>query len=117
MREAPVIKAGALLTPAKIYKGLGYQHPLGENFYPLTDYVPARYKREEIMKAIESIPLEVVQESFIWGSIEDVIEKLDMYRKAGAQTVVFWNFTFLGDASKVKSSYSCIDQIVNYFKE
>jgi len=69
------------------------------------------------MKAIESIPLEVIQESFIWGNVEDVIEKLDMYRKAGAQTVVFWNFTFLGDASKVKSSYACIDQVVNYFRE
>jgi len=117
MKEAPVIKAGALLTPAKVYERLGYKHPLGENFYPLTDYVPARYRREEIMKALEKIPLEVIQESYIWGNVEDVIEKLDAYRKAGVQTVVFWNFTFLGDASKVKSSYACIDQIVNYFRE
>ena len=69
------------------------------------------------MKAIEKVPLEVVQHSFLWGSVEDVIEKLDDYRKAGAQTVVFWNFTFLGDISKVKGSYQCIDELVNYFKE
>ena len=36
---------------------------------------------------------------------------------AGVQTVVFWNFTFLGDVNKVGSSYECIDQLVNYFKE
>jgi phthiodiolone/phenolphthiodiolone dimycocerosates ketoreductase len=117
MKEAPLIKAGALLAPASIYKKLGYKHPLGEDFYSLTDYIPAEYTREEAMKAIESVPLEVVEESFLWGSVEEVIEKLDAYRKAGAQTAVFWNFTFLGDVTKVKSSYNCIDKLVNYFKE
>ncbi|MEM2522823.1 MAG: LLM class flavin-dependent oxidoreductase [Candidatus Bathyarchaeia archaeon] len=117
MKESPIIKAGALLAPASLYEKLGYQHPLGENFYPLTDYIPAKYSRKEIMKAVESIPLEVVQESFVWGNIEDVIDKLDKYRKQGVQTAVFWNFTFLGNASKVKSSYSCLDKIVSYFSE
>jgi phthiodiolone/phenolphthiodiolone dimycocerosates ketoreductase len=115
--EAPLIKAGALLTPASIYKKLGYKHPLGENFYAVTDYIPAKYSREEVVEAIKKVPVEVIQESFLWGSIEDVINKLDKYRKAGAQTVVFWNFTFFGDINKVKSSYNCIDQLVDYFKE
>lgn len=115
--DEPLIKAGALLEPASLYKKLGYSHPLGEDFYALTDYVPAKYAKEEVMKAIERVPPEVVQESFLWGNIEDVIDKLDKYRKAGVQTVVFWNFTFLGDVTKVRSSYSCIDQLVSYFKE
>ena len=51
------------------------------------------------------------------AKVDDVIEKLDKYRKAGVQTVVFWNFTFLGDVNKIGSSYECIDQLVNYFKE
>ncbi len=115
--ETPLIKAGALLAPASVYEKLGYKHPLGENFYPLTDYIPAEYRKEEVMRAMENVPQDVVQESFLWGNVEDVIEKLDKYRKAGVQTVAFWNFTFLGDVTKVKSSYSCIDQLVNYFKE
>ncbi len=115
--EAPLIKAGALLTPASFYKKLGYKHPLGENFYSLTDYIPAKYTKEEVMKAIGKVPLEIIKESFLWGNVEDVIDKLDKYRKAGVQTVVFWNFTFLGDVNKVKSSYTCIDQLVNHFKD
>jgi len=115
--EAPLIKAGALLFPATLYEKLGYKHPLGEDFYALTDYIPAKLSREDAMKAIESVPREVVQESVLWGNVEDVIEKLDKYRKAGLQTVAFWNLTFLGDATKVKSSYSCIDQLVSHFKE
>jgi len=115
--NAPLIKAGALLTSASIYKKLGYEHPLGENFHALTSFIPAKYTREQAMNAIKKVPTEVVQKSFLWGSVEDVIEKLDKYRKAGAQTVVFWNFTFLGDITKVKSSYQCIDELVNYFKE
>lgn len=117
MKESPLIKAGALLAPSSLYEKLGYQHPLGKDFYPLTDYVPARYSRKEAMEAIEKVPFEVVQESFVWGNVEDVIDTLDKYRKHGAQTAVFWNFTFLGDATKVKSSYACLDKIVNYFME
>jgi phthiodiolone/phenolphthiodiolone dimycocerosates ketoreductase len=115
--EAPLIKAGALLAPANVYENLGYKHPLGENFHPLTDYIPAKHVKEEVTKAIENVPQKVVQESFLWGNVEDVIEKLDRYRKAGVQTVVFWNFTFLGDVTKIKSSYACIDQLVDYFRE
>jgi len=114
--KAPIIKAGALLAPSSVYEELGYKHPLGENFYPLTDYIPAHYIKEDIMKAIENVPQEVVVEGFLWGNVDDMIEKLDRCRKAGVQTVVFWNFTFLGDVTKVKSSYSCIDQLVDYFK-
>jgi len=117
MKESVAIKAGALLAPASIYKKAGYTHPLGDDFYALTDYVPSRYSRNEILEAVEKIPLEVMMECFIWGNVEEVIEKLDKYRKAGAQTVVLWNFTFLGDANKVKSSYACIDKVVGYFKE
>jgi phthiodiolone/phenolphthiodiolone dimycocerosates ketoreductase len=115
--DTPLIKAGALLLPSTIYEKLGYKHPLGEDFYALTDYIPAKYTKEEALKAIESVPREVVKESLVWGSVEDVIDKLDKYRKAGAQTAVFWNLTFLGDPTKVKSSYSCIDQLVSHFKE
>jgi phthiodiolone/phenolphthiodiolone dimycocerosates ketoreductase len=115
--EAPLIKAGALLAPADLYVKLGYKHPFGEDFYPLTDYVPARYSRNEVMRAMENVPREVVEESFLWGNVGDVIDKLDKYRRVGVQTVVFWNFTLLGDPTKVKSSYSCIDQIVSHFKE
>ncbi len=61
--------------------------------------------------------MEVVEEYFIWGTVEDVIEKLDKYKKAGAQTVVLWNFTFFPDSSKVKSSYNCIDEIVEYYND
>jgi phthiodiolone/phenolphthiodiolone dimycocerosates ketoreductase len=115
--KAPLIKAGALLTPDSLYRKLGYTHPLGEDFHALTDYVPTRYAREGVMKAIQSVPVEVVQESFLWGTTDDVIDKLDKYRKAGVQTVVLWNLTFLGDITKIKSSYSYIDQLVSHFNE
>jgi phthiodiolone/phenolphthiodiolone dimycocerosates ketoreductase len=115
--EAPLVKAGALLAPANLYRKLGHKHPLGEDFYPLTDYVPAKYAKDEVTQAMENVPREVVEETFLWGNVGDVIDKLDEYRKAGVQTVVLWNFTFLGDITKVKSSYSCIDQVVSHFKE
>jgi phthiodiolone/phenolphthiodiolone dimycocerosates ketoreductase len=113
----PLIKAAALLFPSSLYEKLGYRHPLGENFYALTDYIPAQLSKEKALKASENVPREVVEDNVLWGNIEDVIDKLDKYRKAGLQTVCFWNLTFLGDATKVKSSYSCIDQLVRHYQE
>jgi phthiodiolone/phenolphthiodiolone dimycocerosates ketoreductase len=115
--EAPLVKAGALLAPASLYRNLGYKHPLGEDFYAVTDYIPAKYTKDEVARTMEKVPPEVVKQSFVWGNVEDVIDKLEEYVKAGVQTVVFWNFTVLGDITKVQSSYSCIDELVSHFKE
>jgi len=115
--EKPLIKVFTLVAPSSLYEKYGYEHPLGKGFYPLTDYIPAAYSKSEILKAIEKVPVEVVQEHFIWGSVDDVIDKLEEYRKEGLQTVIFWNHTLFGDISKVKSSYNCIDEIVQYYSE
>jgi phthiodiolone/phenolphthiodiolone dimycocerosates ketoreductase len=115
--ETPLVKALALDFPADLYRNLGYRHPLGEDFHSLTDYIPSKYTRDEITHAIEQIPSEVVKQSYVWGNIEDVVDKLDEYRKAGVQTVVLFNCTFLGDLTKLLSSYSCIDELVSNFKE
>jgi len=115
--DSPVVKATALMIPGGVYERLGYTHPLGPSFNPFTNYIPNRYTREQILAAIGRVPRDVIRAGFLTGSTGEVMECLDGYRKAGAQTAVLWNLTFLGDVSKVKSSYSCIDELVDYFKE
>ncbi|MEM3594764.1 MAG: hypothetical protein QXS27_08525, partial [Candidatus Jordarchaeaceae archaeon] len=100
-----------------IFEKHGYEHPLGKKFYGLTDFVPSRLSKEQAMKAIEKVPLEVVQDSYLWGTPEEVIEKIDKFAKAGMEHFIVWNETYFGDPTKVSSSYRCISQVMKYFKE
>ncbi|MEM2133719.1 MAG: LLM class flavin-dependent oxidoreductase [Candidatus Jordarchaeaceae archaeon] len=115
--QSPILKAHALATPSEIFEKHGYEHPLGKKFYGLTDFVPSRLSKEQAMKAIEKVPLEVVQDSYLWGTPEEVIEKIDKFAKAGMEHFIVWNETYFGDPTKVSSSYRCISQVMKYFKE
>jgi phthiodiolone/phenolphthiodiolone dimycocerosates ketoreductase len=115
--QTPLIKARTLVTPSEVFEKLGYEHPLGEKYYGLTDFVPSRLSKKEALDAIEKVPLEVVQESFLWGTPDEVIEKLNQYIELGMSHWVVWNETYFGDASKVRSSYACIGKVMKYFKE
>ncbi len=114
--NSPLIKARALIYPSRVYEKHGYEHPLGKNFYGLTDYIPSKLTRKEALKAIEAVPKEIIEERYLHGSPNDVVEKLCEYEKIGVQHVVLWNETYFGDYGKVKSSYHCIDKVLNYFK-
>ncbi|MHA1364028.1 MAG: LLM class flavin-dependent oxidoreductase, partial [Candidatus Freyarchaeota archaeon] len=115
--QTPPIKARALASPWEVYEKYGYEHPLGKRFYGLTDLVPSRLSKSEAMKAIERVPLEVVQETYLWGTPEEVIEKVDSFLRLGLEHLVVWNETYFGDPAKVRSSYSCIEEVMKYFKE
>jgi len=71
--------------------------------------------RDEIIRAIEKVPSEVVKRSCPWGNVEDVINIMEEHRKTGVQTVVFWNLTVLGAVTEAQSSFSCIVELVSRF--
>ncbi len=117
LMQAPLIKARSLATPSEVFEKYGYEHPLGKKYYGLTDFVPSRLSKKEALDAIEKVPLEVVQESYLWGTPEEVIEKLNQFIKLGMSHWVVWNETYFGDPNKVRSSYSSLGEVMKYFKE
>jgi len=117
LMDSVIMKAFALIAPHEAYEKFGHKHPLGEKFSPMRDYIPAWYSEKEILEAIKKVPREVLEDILLWGNVEDVIEKLEKFRKLGMQSVAFWNVTFFGDPNKTRSSYQSIDKIAEYYKE
>ncbi|WXG39585.1 MAG: LLM class flavin-dependent oxidoreductase [Candidatus Freyarchaeum deiterrae] len=115
--QAPLLKAHALAAPAEIFEKCGYEHPLGDKYYGLTDFVPSRFTKKEVLEAIEKVPLDVLQESYLWGTPEDIIEKMEQFIKLGMSHWVIWNETYFGDPTKVRSSYTSVGEVMNYLKE
>ncbi len=114
--DSPFSKAVSLISPSEVFEALGFEHPLGRKFYGLRDYIPNRLSRDEATAAFAKVPREVCEKTLLFGTPEEVIEKLEEYVEAGLQHVVLWNATYFCDARKLTSSFRCMDQILNHFK-
>jgi len=109
-------KAFALLSPAVEWQKLGYNHPFGETFHALTNYVPMRYDKDTTLKAIEEVPREILEKFYMMGDAETMIKKLEEYCSKGLKHIVLWNATGMFDLSKTKASYGVMKEILSYVK-
>jgi phthiodiolone/phenolphthiodiolone dimycocerosates ketoreductase len=116
LKQNPVAKAFALLYPSTEWRRLGYDHPFGENFYSLRDYIPMRHDRETTLKAIEQVPMEVLDEFYMSGDSETMIRLLEEYVREGLQHIILWNVTGMFDLERVRSSYKVLKEVLAYVK-
>ena len=116
MMNTPLAKAFALLYPAIEWKRLGYEHPFGDNFHSLTDYVPMRYDRKTTLDAIQKVPKEVLEDFYMIGGVESMIKQLEEFTRQGLEHVVLWNASGMMDLEKVRSSYKIMKEVIAYVK-
>ena len=114
--NTPLAKAFALLYPGSEWKRLGYDHPFGDSFHSLTDYVPMRYDRKTTLDAMEKVPLKVLQDFYMVGGTEAMIKKLEEFARQGLEHIVMWNASGMMDLEKVRSSYKIMKEVIAYVK-
>ena len=114
--RSPLARAFALLYPAKEWKRLGFDHPFGDDFYSLRDYIPMRYDRETTLKAMEQVPDEILRSFYMLGDAEAIIKELEKYVEGGLQHIILWNSTGMFDLSKTRSSFKIMKEVLNYVK-
>jgi len=116
MLDSPFAKATALILPSEVFEELGFEHPLGKKFYGLTDYIPSNYSRTEALSALEKVPREVCERTFLFGTPERVIRQIEEYAELGLQHAVLWNCTYFCDLMKLSDSFHCMDEVLSHFK-
>ncbi len=116
MMTTPLAKAFALLYPATEWQRLGFEHPFGTDFYSLRDYVPMRYERDVVLKAIEEVPAEVLREFYMCGDADTIISMLERYQREGLQHIILWNSTGMFDLEKTRDSYGVMKEVLAYVK-
>jgi len=110
--DHPLVKGYVLSLPDWIYKTMGAEHPLGEDFHGLTSYIPAGIPKEEALEAIGRIPFELVHEYFLHGTPTDVIDQMRPYVEAGATVQIMLNMGVLADPSTVVRSSRLFSEVV-----
>lgn len=116
LMQTPLARAFALLYPAELWSELGYEHPLGNDFYSLRDYIPMRYGREHMLEAIERVPQEILERFYITGDTDSILGILEEYMKQGLEHIILWNVTGMFDLEKTKPSYHIMKEILEYVK-
>ncbi|HYZ91859.1 MAG TPA: LLM class flavin-dependent oxidoreductase [Actinomycetota bacterium] len=115
--DHPMVKALLLALPASYFEERGFRHPLGDDFYGLLEYVPARLGREEAMNAIEAIPFELAHDALFHGTPDDLAKTVGAYAAAGLRHIAFWNVTFFNDVSLVGPSYKLLTEAKDEIKK
>jgi hypothetical protein len=69
-----------------------------------------------MVEALEKIPSKLCQETFLHGTPDEIISKIEAYAKVGLKHIVLYNMTYSCDISKIKSSFGCVKEVLEYFK-
>lgn len=83
----------ALTRPAEAYEARGAAHPLGEGAFGLTSFLPTAYGREEALRLARAVPAQVVRDSVIHGTPDEVASVVREFVARGARHVQLTNMT------------------------
>lgn len=102
----------ALTRPAEAFAEHGAVHPLGEGEFGLTTFLPTRYGREEALRLAEAVPLEVVRDTVIHGTPDDVAATIARFAERGARHVQLTNMTPLAAPAMAAASEALLADTV-----
>ncbi len=100
--DTRIMRFLALLAPAALWRENGVDHPFGDSFRGLVDFIPAEHPVARIEAALAKVPIDIVGENVLWGTPGAIREQLEDYVDAGLRHIV------LGPASAAVSRRSAI---------
>ena len=98
--DTRIMRFLALLAPATLWRENGVDHPLGDNFRGLVDFIPSEHPVAKLEAALAKVPVDIVGENVLWGTPGAIREQLEDYVDAGLRHIV------LGPASAAVSRRS-----------
>ena len=96
--NSPILKALSLNASDDVFARHGAQHPLGQGFSGSQDLVPHAFDEQTALSYAAQVPPPVVQEVFLSGTPDEVIEQAAQWRAQGARYIV------VADASSLQRS-------------
>jgi phthiodiolone/phenolphthiodiolone dimycocerosates ketoreductase len=102
----------ALTRPAEAYARHGAAHPLGEGAFGLTSFLPTGLGRDEALALAEAVPVEVVRETVLHGTPDDVADAVEAFADAGAQHVQLTNMTPMASPERGAASEALLGDVI-----
>jgi phthiodiolone/phenolphthiodiolone dimycocerosates ketoreductase len=93
--KEPLAKLMTLMCAAETWTEHGLSHPGGESCRGLVDAIWHDYDPDELRSLAPKIPVEILDQVFFMGNVEEIVERLEGYAVHGLQHIVFANSTGL----------------------
>jgi phthiodiolone/phenolphthiodiolone dimycocerosates ketoreductase len=90
--QTTVVKSWALNAPAEFYAHHGARHPMGDDFAGMQDHVAFTMDEQTIRETSSPVPLSVVKDMMLTGTVDDVLEQAAVWRDHGVRYIVVVNF-------------------------
>ncbi len=78
----------ALLAPASLWEQNGVDHPFGDDYRGLVDFIPSDYPVARVEAALDRVPVDIVAENVLWGTPDMVREHIESLVDAGMRHIV-----------------------------
>jgi phthiodiolone/phenolphthiodiolone dimycocerosates ketoreductase len=82
------VRYSSLLVSDEVWRRHGLTHPLGQGFRGMIDLVPPRLGRDELERAMQSVPVDLLAEEAVWGSPDQVVAKVRALGEVGLRHIV-----------------------------
>lgn len=112
MINSLALRLVAVTAPPELYRAAGAESPLGGDRWGLLHYVPTDFDRRQGIALADAVPPEVTREYYIWGTPDEIVERLAAFRQAGLEHVYLVNVTPLADPTKAATSTALVEDIL-----
>jgi phthiodiolone/phenolphthiodiolone dimycocerosates ketoreductase len=102
----------ALTRPAEAFARHGAEHPLGHGAFGLTSFVATGWQRDDALALAEAVPLEVVRDTVVHGTPDEVAARIEAFVAAGARHVQLTNMTPLAAPDRAAASEALLGEVV-----
>jgi len=102
----------ALTRSAEAFATHGAEHPLGAGAFGLTTFVPTDLGREEALALAGAVPGEVVRDTVLHGTPDQVAHQVERFVAAGARHVQLTNMTPLAAPERGADSEALLGDVV-----
>ncbi len=102
----------ALTRPAEAFARRGAEHPLGHGAFGLTVLQPGDYDRAAALTLAAAVPLEVVRDTVLYGTPDDIAAQLAGFTAAGVRHIQLTNMTPLADPTLGPDSEALLEDLV-----
>lgn len=109
----PLLRGLTFLLARERFEKYGVSHPIERCRYGLMDYVPTRISADEWFRGAGMVPFELLDEFFLWGTPDDIVEKTLRYVDAGCRHPIWWNVSFLTDLTRTRSSFHLLGEALS----
>ncbi len=114
--ESLLMRFIALTRPAEAYAARGAEHPLGAGAFGLTSFLPTRYGRDEALALAHQVPTDVVRDTVLYGTPDDITAAVQRFTTAGARHVQLTNMTPLAAPDQAAHSEALMGDVVSQLR-